>query len=71
MANRTKEKTYSIEEFEAKAQELLHIALVMSEERIHAAPRLESPIGKTMAESAMSLQYALRAFIAIERLQGK
>ncbi len=71
MANRTKEKSYTIEEFEAKAQELLHIALVMSEERIYAAPRLNAPIGRTMAEAAMGVQHALRTFIAIERLQGK
>ena len=71
MANRTRKKIYTIEEFEAMAQELLHIALTMSEERIHAVPRLESPIGKAMAEATMNVKYALRTFIALERLHGK
>ena len=71
MAKRTKKKTYAIEEFETKAQELLHIALVMSEERIHAAPRLNSPAGSSLAEAAMTIKYALRAFIATERLKIK
>ncbi len=71
MANRTKTQTYTNEEFEAKAQELMHIALTMSEERIFAAPRLRSPVGKTLAEGAMTLNYALRAFLAVSRMQGK
>lgn len=71
MATRTKEQIYTIKEFENKAQELIHIMLILCEERIHAAPTLNSPIGKTMAEAAMSVKYAIRTFIAIERLQGK
>ena len=69
METRAHETTYSIEEFERRAQELVHIMLALCEERIHAAPRLESPIGNTMAEAAMSVKYALQAFIAIERLR--
>ncbi len=71
MAKCTKEKTYTNEDFEAKAQELLHMALTMSEERILAAPRLKAPIGLTLAEAAMALHYALRTFLAVSRLQGK
>ena len=70
MAKRTKVQTYTNEDFEAKAQELRRIALTMSEERIFAAPRLESPIGDTLAEAAMALNYAMRAFLAVS-LQGK
>lgn len=64
-------QTYTSEDFEAKAQELMHMVFTMSEERIFAAPRLESPIGNTLAETAMTLNYALRAFLAITRLKGK
>lgn len=71
MAKRTKIQTYTNEDFEAKAQELRHIALTMSEERIFAAPRLESLIGDTLAESVMNLNYAMRTFLAVSRLQGK
>ena len=71
MAKRTKIQTYTNEDFEAKAQELLHMALTMSEERIFAAPRLKAPIGNTLAEAAMAVKYALRAFLAVSRLHGK
>ena len=71
MAKRTKIQTYTNEDFEAKAQELRHIALTMSEERIFAAPRLRAPIGDTLAEAAMALNYAMRTFLAVSRLHGK
>ncbi len=71
MAIRTKEQIYTIEKFESKAQELIHIMLILCEERIYAAPKLNSPIGKTMAEAAMCVQYAVRTFIAVVRLHGK
>lgn len=68
MAKRTKTRAYTNEEFEAKAQELIHMALMMSEARILAAPRLKSPIGDTLAEAAMTAKYALQAFLAVNRL---
>ena len=71
MAKRTKKQTYTNEKFEAKAQEMMHMALNMSEERICAFSRLETPIGHTLADAAMTLHYALRAFLAVSRLQGK
>lgn len=66
-----KKQTVTIQEFEGKAQELIHIMLTLCEERIFAAEKLNSPVGKTMAEAAMCLKYAIRTFIAIERLNGK
>lgn len=71
MAKRTKKRTYTNEEFETKAQELIHMALMMSEARILAAPRLESPIGNALAETAMIVKYALQGFLAVIRLQDK
>ena len=71
MAKRAKVQTYTNEDFEAKAQELRHIALTLSEERIFAAPRLNAPIGDALAEAAMPLNYAMRTFLAVSRLYGK
>ena len=71
MAQRIKTQTYTSEDFESKAQELIHIAFPMSEERILAAPGLISPIGNALAEGAMTVKYALRAFLAISRLKDK
>lgn len=71
MAKRTKKQTYTNEDFEAKAEELLSMALTMSEERIFAAPRLKSPIGRTMADAVMTLNYAMKTFLTVSRLQGK
>ena len=71
MAKRIKIQTYTSEDFEAKAQELMHMAFTMSEERIFAAPCLRSPIGNALAEGAMTVKYALRAFLAISRIQDK
>ena len=71
MAKRIKTQTYTSEDFESKAQELIHIAFTMSEERIFAAPYLRSPIGNVLAESAMTLKYALRAFLATTRLKDQ
>ena len=71
MAKRTKKQTYTNEEFEAKAQEMMHMALSMSEERICAAPKLKAPIGLTLAAAVMTLNYAMRTFLAVSRLQGK
>lgn len=71
MTKRIKKQTYTSEDFETKASELMHIAFTMSEERIFAAPRLRSPIGNALAEEAMTLKYALRAFLATTRLKDQ
>lgn len=71
MAKRVKTQTYTSEDFEVKAQELIHMAFTMSEERIFAAPRLRSPIGNALAEGAMTLKYALRALLATTRLKDQ
>lgn len=71
MAKRTMAQTYTNEDFEAKAQELLHMALTMSEERVYAFSRQEAPNGYTLTEAVMALHYAMRTFLAVSRLQGK
>ena len=71
MTKRTNKQTYTSDEFEILAQKIMSMALTMSEERIHAATKLKSPTGHIMAEVAMTLRYALRAFLAVSRLPGK
>lgn len=71
MAKCIKTQTYTSEDFESKAQELIHIAFAMSEERILAAPCLRSPRGNALAEGAMTVKYALRAFLAVSRILDK
>lgn len=71
MAKRIKTQTYTSEDFEAKAQELMHMVFTMSEERILASPSLRDPVGNALAEGAMTLNYALRAFLAVTRLKSK
>ena len=71
MKKRIKTQTYTSEDFAVKAQELMHMVFAMSEERIFSAPRLRSPIGDAPAEGAMTVKYALRAFLAITRLKDE
>lgn len=71
MTNHPKTLTYTSEEFEAKAEELMHMVFTMSEERIFADPGQRSLIGNALAEGAMTLRYALRGFLAVYRMQDK
>ena len=71
MAKRTKTLTYTSEEFEAKAKDLMHVVFTMSEERIFADPGQRSCIGNALAEGAMTLNYALRIFLAVYRMHDK
>lgn len=71
MAKRTKTMTYTSEEFQAKAQELMHMVFTMSEERIFLDPGQRSLIGNALAEGAMTLRYAIRGFLAIYQMKDK
>ena len=71
MAKRIKTLTYTSEEFEAKAEELMHMVFTMSEEHIFAGPGQRSLIGNALAEGAMTLNYALRVFLAVYRMHDK
>lgn len=71
MAKRTKKLTYTSEEFEAKAEKLLHMVFTISEERIFSESGQRSLIGNVLAEEAMTLNYALRSFLAVYRMHDK
>ena len=71
MAKRTETLTYTSEEFEAKAEELMHMVFTMSEERIFSDPCQRSLIGNALAEGAMTLHYAVRSFLAVYRMKDK
>ena len=67
----TREHTVTIQDFENKAQELLHIMLTMCEERMLAAEKVNSPMGAALAEDALAVKASIRTFIFIERLPGE
>ena len=71
MEKRTREQKYTKEDFEAKAQEVIHMVLTMSEDRIMANSQLDTPAEKALPEIAMTVSSALRAFLAILYLQDK
>lgn len=61
----------TIQDVECKAQELIHIMLAICEKRMSAADKLNSPVGDTLAEAALTVKASIRTFIFIERLPGK
>ena len=67
----TRERTVTIQDFENKAQELLHIMLTMCEERMLTAEKEDSPMGAALAEAALAVKASIRTFIFIERLPGE
>ncbi len=67
----TRERTVTIQDFENKAQELLHIMLTMCEERMLTAEKVNSPMGAALAEAALAVKASIRTFIFIERLPGE
>ena len=67
----TRERTVTIQDFENKAQELLHIMLTMCEERMLTAEIVNSPMGAALAEAALAVKASIRTFIFIERLPGE
>ena len=67
----TRERTVTIQDFENKAQELLHIMLTMCEERMLAAEKVNSPMGAALAEAALAVKASIRTFVFIERLPGE
>ena len=67
----TRERTVTIQDFENKAQELLHIVLTRCEERMLTAEKVNSPMGAALAEAALAVKASIRTFIFIERLPGE
>ena len=62
---------FTIQDFECKAQELIHIMLAICEKRMSAADKLNSPVGDTLAEAVLTVKASIRTFVFIERLPGK
>ena len=58
----------TLKDFENVANELVSIMYALTEQRLHSAPRLQSPVGKTMAEAVLTIEAAMRTFIFIARL---
>ena len=59
---------HDVIELERRAREMTSLIFALSEKRIKAHPGLPPPELTALAASAMSLQKALAAFLAIEKL---
>lgn len=66
-----KHEDFTTQDFECKAQELIHIMLTLCEKRLHADPGQNSPVGNAMAEAALAVKASIRTFVFIERLPGE
>lgn len=62
---------FTMQDFETKAQELLHIMLTICEKRMLTAEKLNSPVGASLAEAALAVNASIRTFVFIERLPGE
>ena len=62
---------FTIQDVENKAQELIHIMLVICEKRLWTAGNQNDPVGTTLAEAALAVKASIRTFVFIERLPGK
>ena len=71
MAKSTKKHAYTNEDFEAKAQEIMSMALAMCEKRVVGFQQQEAPNGYAMTRAVMTLNFALKTFLTISRLEGK
>jgi hypothetical protein len=61
----------TIQDFENKAQELIHIMLAICEKRLWAAENQNDPVGAALAEAALAVKASIRTFVFVERLPGK
>jgi len=62
------EPQVTIHDFEAKAKELSKIMYALTEQRFHVAVKLNSPVGRAMQESVLSVRAAVDTFLYIARL---
>ena len=62
---------FTMQDFETKAQELLHIMLNICEARMLTTEKANSPMGATLAEAALTVKASIRTFVFIERLPGE
>lgn len=60
----------TIQDFESKAQDLIHVMLAICEGRMLTEEKLNSSVGAALAEAALTVKASLRTFVFIERLPG-
>ena len=53
---------FTIQDFESKAQELIHIMLAICEKRLWTAGNQNDPMGTTLAEAALAVKASIRTF---------
>ena len=62
---------FTIQDFEFKAQELIHIMLAICERRVCRVENENSPAGAALAEAALAVKASIRTCVFIERLPGE
>ena len=62
---------FTTQDFEDKAQELIHIMLAICEKRLWTAGNQNDLMGTTLAEAALAVKASIRTFVFIERLKDK
>ncbi|MDR3176847.1 MAG: hypothetical protein LBU06_10015 [Desulfovibrio sp.] len=62
------EHIHGIDELERKADELISLMLSLCEERIRGLPAMPDARATSLIHTAMSARYAVRAFLALARI---
>lgn len=62
---------FTVQDFEGKAQELIHIMLAICEKRLWTTENQNDPVGTALAEAALAVKASIRTFVFIERLPNK
>jgi hypothetical protein len=68
--NMPNEETFAMRDFEQAAENLIHMMFVLTEQRINSQQDRE-PVGRALAETALTINAALHSFILIEKLHGE
>ena len=69
--NMLNEETFALRDFEQAAENLIHMMFVLTEQRINSQQDREKPVGRALAETALTINAAIRSFILIEKLHGE
>jgi hypothetical protein len=65
------ETNLTMQDFGQVAEHLIRMMFVLTEQRINSQQDREKPVGRALAETALTINAALRFFILIEKLHGK
>ncbi len=68
-------QTYSIQDFEKKAQELISLTFAYCEEELRKSrqlhPKLRAPRDTALAAAALSVQQRIKSFLAVLQIENE